>query len=1026
MQFYNEADESTNLQRIEALLERSMQEYVMECVPLEATVGVGDERAPFARRGEAPRSPVAEGEVWAGEWQTGWFHLRGRVPETWAGGWVVAWLEIGGEGLVYDASGRALAGITNGSVFAPAASRSHLDLFPCAKGGEDVELWLEGAACPYFGPPVPGCCGREVTKRSTDPARFGRFAPQVQRLRLARVNRTQHAWRWDFEVAFSLVKSLPRACVRRARLIAALSASCDALGRKAGDFAGARACLVPELARRANASSIPVRAVGHAHIDTGWLWPLAETKRKVARTFANQLDLLEKYPGYIFGASAAQHYAWLKVTHPDLYARVKQAVAEGRWEIQGGMWVESDCNLPDGESLVRQFLHGKNFFREEFGVEVDNLWIPDVFGYPASLPQIMALAGCPNFLTQKISWSVYNEFPFNTFWWQGIDGTRVLTHFPPENNYNGPLDPASLIGAEERFAEKAFAPALMSLFGIGDGGGGPREDHLERGLRLRDLEGCPPVSFGTARDFFRELNSVGDRLRTWVGELYLEAHRGTLTTQAQIKHANRQLEQRLAALEKFLSLSPAAWPAARLDAIWKEVLTLQFHDILPGSSVNVVNRETRDAHSRLLEECDALQEEAAAALPVAEGLTLLNTLSDSWHGVVVLPASFAGRSALADGVPIPCQTEMDGTTVALVTLAGHAACTLTPGETTAPAVRPGDGRTLDNGLARFVFDGQGRLTEATVAGRNLLCAPGNMLSLYHDRPNTWDAWDVDEFYRGEKITEAAFDVEDLGAGPVRSRLRLRARVAGSEIEQIVSLAEGSRRLDFETHVDWREEHRMLRVAFPADVHTDRVACEIQYGHYFRPTHANTSWDMAKFEVAAHRWADLSEPTAGLALLNDGKFGHNLQNNTLDLNLLRAPLHPDPDADHGEHYFTYSLLPHAGDLLASDVLVEARRLNRAPLALPGRCLPGPLPAMLDPGSGVELTVIKRAERSGDLVLRLVETLGRRAEATLRLPSPAPLVPTDLLEWQDGEAGAPGCSHLLAFTPFQIRTFKIPIA
>ena len=1024
MQFHSEADEAVYVSRINQASERIHRDYIIESIPFEVTLGVSDERLPFARRHEAERRPIREGEQWGCEWQTGWFHLQGIVPARWAGGWVVAWLEIESEGLIYDPAGFALQGITDGSVFDPQASRSVLDLFPQAKGGESVELWLEGAV--NSATPL-GWAGTDVTVRTTDPARFGRQNASVKTLRLACVNRDHWDLRGDLDVVRSLISegALPKTSVRRARLIRAASEAVALLAREPKNYIAARACLAAELAKPAHASDIPVHAVGHAHIDTAWLWPMAESKRKVARTFASQLALIEKYPGYIFGASTPLHYAWLKESHPDLYARVKAAVAAGRWELQGGMWVEADCNVPDGESLIRQFIHGKNFFRDEFGVDVDNLWIPDVFGYSASLPQMMALAGCHTFLTQKISWSQYNVFPYHTFWWQGIDGTRVLTHFPPENTYNSNLQPADLIAAQQRFKEKSFAPAMMSLFGIGDGGGGPREDMLERGLRMRDLEGSPPVQFGSAREFFNTLRGVSDQFETWVGELYLELHRGTLTSQALIKKNNRRLEQRLNCLEKLFSLRLADYPIGPLDAIWKEMLTLQFHDIIPGSSINIVNREAHAAHERLLADCDTLLCDFSEKLPISEGHTYFNSLSLPWSGAIVLPVEFAGRIALADGHPLPTQVEADGATVVLVTIPAHGSLTLAPGSEPASLCISGDGHTLENDLVRYVFDAEGRLLEALdhAVGRNLLRGPGNLLNLYHDRPVAWDAWDVDRFYRDEKIATAVCTVENLGGGPVRRRLRLRSHIGDSDLCQTVVLTAGSRRLDFETHITWRECHRMLRVAFPAAVQTERAAAEIQAGYVFRPTHTNTSWDMARFEVAAQRWVDVSEHGAGLALLNDCKYGHRLIDNVLDLNLLRAPMFPDPDADLGEHDFTYSLLPHAGDLIGSDVFVEARRLNQAPLALPGRTLPGPLAAHIS-GVGVELSVLKRAEKSAELVIRLVEIRGCRCTAMLTLATPGRLVACDLLEWHDqSEATAVGSEHRIEFSPFQIRTFRL---
>jgi alpha-mannosidase len=1027
MQHHNDRDQAVTLGHIDAAITRLTRRYVVETVPLVATVWTTPERVPFAQRLAGVQRPVVEGEVWGRDWETGWFHLRGQVPAHWAGAWVAAWLDIEGEGLLFSGDGRAIQGITNGSVFDLAATRSAVDLFPRAAGGEVVDLWLEGAANPIMGiEPTGEHWAGGNAQRQADAVRYGSHVASVRRLRLARVDRAAWDLRWDMEVARDVLQSLAETSVRRARLMRALDAVASLLGRAPEDLAGAREILAPELAKPAHASAIPVRAVGHAHIDTAWLWPLAETQRKTARTFANQLALIDKYPDYVFGASAPQHYQWIKDQHPEIYARIKVAVAEGRWELQGGMWVECDCNLPSGESMVRQLIHGKNFFRDEFGVEVDNLWIPDVFGYAASLPQIMAQAGITAFLTQKISWNQYNTFPYNTFWWQGIDGTKLLTHFPPENTYNGQLKPQTLVAAQERFPEKAFAPELMSLFGIGDGGGGPREDMLERAKRLTNLEGCPPVRLGRACDFFANVRSVGDQLQTWVGELYLELHRGTLTTQAAVKKANRRLEHRLRELELLWTLRLDEYPIKAFDAIWKEMLTLQFHDIIPGSSINVVYRETNAAHNKLLAACDDLQARFAATLPPAEGVTFVNSLSTPFHGVVVLPAAFHGRVAVLAGQAIPTQVEGDET-VALLEIPAFSAIYLVPGAKSAPSLVPGakGAVVLDNDVVRVSINAEGRVIEATAlgVGRNLLRGLGNVFTLYGDHPLRYDAWDIDHFYRDERIAEATCTVQDLGAGPVRHRVRISGRIGDSTIDQVVSLAAGARRVDFATTVDWRETHKMLRVAFPAAVQTDRASGEIQYGHVFRPTHENTLWDKARFEVPAQRWVDVSEPTAGLALLNESKYGHRLIDNVLDLALLRAPVSPDPDADQGIHHFVYSLMPHTGDVVTSAVMEEAGQLNQPPMVFAGRAgLPGPFPATVS-GEGVELAVIKRAERENCVVIRLVETRGRRCLAKVHLPVAGTLVPCDLLEWHPGEATARSTCHELEFTPFQIKTFML---
>lgn len=1019
MPYHLPAEERLYLRRVEVTYDELKQYFVTDHAALEITVAKlpPHARPTFAQKPTTGYEPIREGQEWGSSWSTAWFRLKGQVPAAWAGKEVVLWAEINGEGLVYDAAGKALQGITSGSVFGPWTSRPFMPLFKTARGGEAVDLWLEGAANHLFGVAEVG----DPTLQNGKP-----LVCTVVQLRLCAIDRTVWGLRHDMEILLDLYRTLPEASVRRARILRALTLACEVLGRDGAAFAAAREQLKEVLAKPANASDLKVCAVGHAHIDTAWLWPLGESVRKTARTYASQLKLIEDYPGYVFGASAAQHYAWMKESYPDIYARVKAAVKAGTWEVQGGMWVEADCNITGGESLVRQFVHGKNFFKDEFGVDVDNLWIPDVFGYSASLPQMMAKCGITTFLTQKISWNQFNEFPFNTFWWQGIDGSKVLTHFPPENNYNGEVLPSWLIKAQERFKEKDIVDGLMSLFGIGDGGGGPRPEHLERGARLKDLEGCPPVRYGTAREFFGELRGKQDLLKTWVGELYLELHRGTLTTQAYVKKCNRKLEHRLRELEMLWSSQLPGYPLAAFDAIWKEVLTLQFHDIIPGSSIRKVYEETNAAHDRLLAACDGLQADFAKALPAAAGsVALFNSLSTAYVGAVVLPASFAGKTAVAaDGTAIPTQVE-DGATVARVSIPAQAWLTLKPGA--AQAAKPAaNALVLENELVRYAFASDGTVISAVdkQLGAELLSAPGNRVTLYHDRPNFWDAWDIDKFYKEERIADVAFAVEALGSGPVRSRLRLSGKIGSSTITQIVSLEPGSRRLDFRTEVDWRESHRMLRVSFPAAVHAERAACEIQYGHLFRATHQNTSWDMAKFEVPAHRWVDISAADRGVALLNDCKYGYSVHGNVLDLNLLRSPTSPDPTADIGRHTFTYSLLAHAGDLHAGGVIAEAGLLNQPPVAFADRAAPAaPAPVAISGDQGVELAVVKRAEKSAQIVIRLAETRGRHSTATVRLAKPGKLVACDIMEWNDGPATQPGSEHQVSLAPFEIRTLKV---
>jgi alpha-mannosidase len=873
-------------------------------------------------------------------------------------------------------------------------------------------------------------CDLDPGPESTN--RYGYYDAKVKAIRLCVFDTNMWELTLDLRVLLGLVKSLPEKSVRRARIIKTAIDGLNAFVTQGNDHLAFREILATELSKPAVASSLFVTAIGHAHIDTAWLWPVRESIRKCARTFATQLDLIARYPDYIFGASQAQHYAFVKEHYPDLYGRVKAVIKSGRWEVQGGMWVEADCNLTSGESLVRQILHGKNFFRDEFGVDVDNLWLPDVFGYSAALPQMLLKSGINYFLTQKLSWSQINEFPFHTFKWQGIDGSEVLTHFPPENTYNSQLASESLIAAQDQFKEKEYIDEFISLFGVGDGGGGPKEEHIQMGMRMTNLEGAPRVRFDSAKNFFHRLSKQSNDVPTWVGELYLELHRGTLTTQAFVKWANRRLEHRLRALEFWCSCMPLnQYPQQRLDAIWKKVLINQFHDILPGSSITETYRVTRSEYLEALAECDALTREVSGSLLERDesSITLFNSLHYPYRGAVVLPEQWSGHGvADSEGHPLPIQQE-DSRTVALVDVPPYSLMTLTRVAASLPTSGQVSNLILENDLVLYEFSVRGRLIRCfdKELQREFISPEklANVLTLYEDRPSDWDAWDVDASYLQTPLqTGEAKVASPLPSGDVRQGIRFLFDIGQSRIEQKVSLARCNKRLDFETHVDWREKHRMLRVQFPVNVSADQATFDIQYGFVRRPTHQNTSWEQARFEVAAHRYADLSAVDFGVALLNDCKYGYRVTNGVLDLNLLRSPNYPDPDADQGEHRFTYSLLPHTGDLVHSNVIAEAARLNQGLMIMPGyRALRDLVPVRLS-GEGVSLEVVKKAEKELCLILRIVETLGRCScgELNVGLPN-ASLEETDLMEWTSQKLTQVTGPVDLRMKPFEIRTYKL---
>lgn len=1014
--------------RAKKFYDRSCHELFRTTRPLKAEFRHSTEPVKFCDRLNGEYKAIREGETWGETWDSAWFHITGEVPAEWAGQTVALNLGFGGEALLFDGNGVPYYGLTDGSIFCREFRKEIFRLCDKADGNEKIDIWIEAAANGLLGmqmdtDPPPDC---------SRPG--GHYEGQLTKLRVGILNTELWSLRLDVEILLEMLEAFGTEDYRSARILAALNECINIYAGNADNSADARGPLKRILELPALASAMRVTGVGHAHIDTGWLWPVRETIRKCGRSFANQIYNIEKYPGYVFGASQPQHYAFVKEHYPELYAKIKQRVADGSWELQGGMWVEADCNLISGESMVRQFLHGKNFFMDEFGVEVKNLWIPDVFGYSAAMPQIIRKAGCDYFLTQKISWSQFNKFPYNTFMWCGIDGTEVLTHFPPEDTYNAMVSPKGLINGQNSFNENSFMDEFISLFGLGDGGGGPSEEYIERGLRLASLEGCPKFKFGRADDFFDRIAKYKDQLPRWVGELYLELHRGTLTSQARTKRGNRKLEQALAATEFLCSCLPfGEYPAEQLDHAWKVLLINQFHDILPGSSIREVYEVTEKEYAEQLEKCSSLQASTAAGLfeTSSGSVVAVNTLSCDYNSPLELPASWTGVEVIGEnGDRLPSQSE-NGKVYIEAVVPAMSSVTFRKGAAVDNKISRGNKLVLENELVRYEFNSAAELISAydKETGRDFLVKgeKGNLLSLYIDHPNRRDAWDVDFFYEQEFIENASLETApESFSGPVRQRIDFKLSIGNSHIFQQASLAANSKRLDFVTEIDWHESRRMLRVSFPAALSVNEAACDIQYGFVKRNTHRNTSWDMAKFEVAAQRYVDFSEPLYGVALLNDCKYGHKVSGSTIDLCLLRSPKYPDWNADQGIQTFTYSLLPHTGCLEDSCVMHEAACLNRSPLVFDGYCGKISAPCSLV-SENVGLEVLKKAEKEDCHIIRLVETKGRHSEAVLKLNNDkARLIETNLLEWtEEASVKVENGMAEISFTPFEIKTFKIKI-
>ncbi|MET8769193.1 glycoside hydrolase family 38 C-terminal domain-containing protein [Streptomyces sp. NPDC004658] len=996
---------------IEARLKRVLDERIRpavypESVPLEVAVWhAPGEPVPVEEGLAAEVEPVEVGARWGAPWGTSWFRVTGTVPEAWAGRTVEAILDLGFdenmpgfqcEGLVYRPDGSPVKGLNPRNQWVRVGA-------PVA-GGEEVRLHIEAASNPVildYHPFLPTQLGDKETAGSE---------PQytLTRMDLAVFDETVWQLVMDLEVLGELMAELPGDSARRYDILRAVDRALDVVDLQDvnGTAARAREQLTGVLSSPAVPSAHRISAVGHAHIDSAWLWPLRETVRKVARTTSNMTALLEDEPEFVFAMSQAQQWAWVRDHRPEVWARVKKAVADGRFVPAGGMWVESDTNMPGSEAMARQFVHGKRFFLDEFGVENEEAWLPDTFGFAAGLPQIIKAAGSKWLLTQKISWSQTNKFPHHTFQWEGIDGTRIFTHFPPVDTYNCSMKGSEIAHAAKNFKDKGRARHSLAPTGWGDGGGGTTREMVAKAARLRDLEGSAQVVWETPQAFFEKAEAEYPEPPVWVGELYLELHRATLTSQAKTKQGNRRSEHLLREAELWAATAAVRagfpYPYEELDRIWKTVLLHQFHDILPGSSIAWVHREARATYERLAGELNAIIEGAQRAL-AGEGSTelLFNSAPHERAGVV----------------------------------AGGAAAPAVTGATTL-AARPDGGFTLDNGLLRVEIDAQGLVVSAydITADREAI-APGraaNLLQLHPDFPNMWDAWDVDEFYRNT-VTDLT-GAESVTPGEDGTCVRVVRAFGDSRVAQVLTLPPGERRLVVDTEVDWHETEKFLKLAFPLDLHAERYASETQYGHAYRPTHTNTSWEAAKFEACNHRFLHLEEPGWGVAVVNDSTYGHDVTRTvrtdgdqgtttTVRVSLLRAPRFPDPETDQGVHRFRHALVPGAS---IGDAVREGWRINLPERRLTGAAEVAPL--VTADNDAVVITAVKLADDgSGDVVVRFHEAHGSRVRATLTAGfEVAGLTVTDLLERPLADAAAPerdGARIAVRLRPFELVTLRL---
>ena len=794
--------------------------------------------------------------------------------------------------------------------------------------------------------------------------------------------------------------------------------------------------------------------IGHTHIDVAWLWTVAQVRQKSCRSFATVLKLMEEYPDYKFMSSQPQLYEFVKERHPDMYDRIKQRVAEGRWEPEGGMWVEADCNLTSGASLVRQFLFGKRFFREEFGKENEELWLPDVFGYSAALPQIMAKSGIKYFMTTKLAWNEYNKVPMDTFMWEGIDGSRIFTHLITTlgvkqpisdffTTYNGMLHPDSIMGGWERYQNKDINNDILVSFGYGDGGGGPTRQMLETSVRMqKGIKGIPKVRQEFSKKYFDELyDRVKDnrRLPSWVGELYFEFHRGTYTSMARNKRSNRKAEYRMMELEllSVLALGKKAYPWKDLNDMWKLILRNQFHDILPGSAIYEAYEVTKEEYKEIDEKSAALLDERFdAVLPKEnDGVTVFNTLGFTRDDIVEFTADELkdGVNAISTGSKtFPVQkTEKGGVAfVKGIPSKGYLGLGFYKDDKVENKLA-----ISESGIKTPFYDikidelGQFTSIYDLEAQREVLLPGhvGNELRVYEDKPRQFDNWNVDVYYQ-EKSWRVEDDVklEWTERGPVRATLKVTKKMLSNEFVQLIHFYADTRRIDFETFVDWKLSQHLLKVHFPVDVHTDEATFDIQFGNLKRKIHMNTSWDEARFESCAHKWADVSEGGYGVSLMNDCKYGYSVINHNLSITLLKAGTEPNEKADIEKHFFTYSLFPHIGSWEEGGTENESFNLNVPVRAFKGGKAGETFSFMSVDKKNVVLETVKEAEDNSGVIVRLYEVENKRSHVTLTAcGNIKSVVETDLMEKElcGSQVKADGRTFNFEIKPYEIKTFKV---
>jgi alpha-mannosidase len=975
--------------------------------------------------------PAPAGTTWGDDGVTGWFRCRVSLPAACADRKVWVRFKCPQETL-FLRDGEPW-GVFDGN-------HPYVCLTTKGQAGTEYALAFEA----YSGHNMPGT-GPDDTGITVLPG-----SRRFDGVELALEREDVSGFVFDLMTLLGLVECLDDNSLRKAQVIAGLAEVYAAIYQGPTEveeeqwrplLGRAREIMAPLLAQT-NGSTAPLMGIlGHSHMDTAWLWPVAETWRKVARTSSSIANLMEQYPELIFIQSSPCHTESMRRLYPAVFEQIRRLVAEGRYEPNGGMWGEADCNLTGGEAMVRQFLFGQRWTRQWLNYTADTLWLPDVFGYSAALPQILRGVGIEFFCTTKMAWNDTTRFPFDTFHWQGIDGTQVLAHL---NSMHCWPDPKTLTAHWNWVQHKDVQDRRLVAFGFGDGGGGPMHEMCEIARRVSDLEGCPRTRYTTVSDFMEGMrDDLGPRLPVWVGELYLEMHRGTLTSVAPIKKGNRRCELALRDAEMLCSLAAlegARYPGQDLHNLWETLLLNQFHDILPGSSIAQVNDQAISEFAQCLEGAERISEQAltnlvASAQKDGSALLLANTLNWERGGSLEVPVTASGLAPTDPDVQwqwVQSITGEDRLALAGVTVPSLGFKVLPLGEAGPAAKSPftvtEDTVTTPYCTARFDAAG-GIVSLVDCSGREWVASGGvlNALLIGEDLPSCYDNWEIERDQRLKMERETRLVRREVVAdGPVQLRLRLEWELgAGSRVRQDVVFHGHSPLVEFDTEVDWHEQHRLLKSTFDLNVQTEAARHEIQYGHVERSTHQNLPQDRARFEVCCHKWSDLSDNGSGVALLNDCKYGISVEGNRLGLSLLKSGTHPDPRGDAGTHSFRYALLPHHEPFGVTSVVRPAYEFN---VPLRGRRVAadtvGPATQIAVEGDSVILESAKWAEDGEALVLRLYEAGKRAACARIVLPEGVTRVwqanmleePQQELTWEGGH------TVKVALGPLQIVTLR----